>query len=257
MAITVVQAGSTSNNNGSNLDLTVTLAVVTAGNALIIWAQSGNLLSTPPAYLGSTATDGGSDSFTLLAQSNDTVHTQYGGLWFCNSSVGGFTTVTVSFSTIASGFGFSTMTVYEVSGLAASASDTGTTNVVAAGAGSSATNGDTAGAFTVGQTGELIVGGFFNDNGSATTWTAGTSPIVFTIPSGASTSLGGVNPHTLEYSVWAGSGSVNPTITLGTTDGYIAVGWGFKANVATALTLEDDSFKQFQPQPFDPIVSVW
>lgn len=256
MAITVVQAASNNNFSSSNLDITVTLTSITAGNALIVWAQSG--YGIQPTYVGSTATDGGSDTFTFLQQINDAANGQYGGLWFCNSSVGGFTTVTTKFSNFTSGDGFGTMTVYEVSGLAAGASDTGATNLVAGGSGSSATNGDTAGSFTPSQSGELVIGCFFNDSGGGTTWTAGTSPNVFTIPSGGSIQLGGgVNPHAIEYVIYNSTSAINPTVTLGGTGGYIAISWGFKPATGTASTFEDDSFVQFQPPAFDAIVSVW
>lgn len=226
MAITVVQAGSAANNTSTNSDVVVTLgAPVTAGNALIVFAQSS--YGSTPTYLGSTAIDGGLDAFTLLTQANDTTNLQFGGLWFCNSSAGGFTTVTVKFSGFAGGVGSGTMTVLEVSGLAASASDTGATHITAAG-GSSSTNGDTSGSFTTSQAGELIIAGFFNDNGAGTTWTAGTSPITFTIPSGGSTSLGGANPHAVQYGIQGAAGAINPAITLGAAGGYLAIGWGFK-----------------------------
>jgi hypothetical protein len=219
----VIQAASAANNSGSTLDVTATFgSSVGAGHSVIIFAQTG---ASSPTFTGSTATDGASDTFTLLAQVNDATNGQFGGMWVICSSAGGFTTATAKFSTVAGAF--STMTAYEVSGLAASCSDTGATNVV--GTGSAATNGDTSGSFTASQTGELIVAGFFQDGGATSTaWTAGTSPIAFTIPSGGNTSLGGNNPHALEYAVWTGSGSVNPTITLGTTGSYLAIGWGFK-----------------------------
>lgn len=230
MAVVVVQAASVANNTIATNDITASFSLnVTAGNAIISWAQSAGG-GSPPAYVGSTMTDLGLDAFTFLGPANDGVNDQYGGLWFCNSSAGGFKDVTFKDGTTLGVGAFSTMTVFEVSGLAANASDTGASNLVAAGAGSSATNGDTSGSFSVSQTGELIVAGFFTDtSGTAQSWTAGTSPIAFTIPTNGSTSLGGSNPHVMEYAVWTGSGPVNPTITLPTTDGYIAIGWGFKA----------------------------
>jgi hypothetical protein len=183
--------------------------------------------------------DGGGDAFILLTPVSDTASDQYGGLWFANISVGGFTTITFKISTLVAS-GFSTFIVLEVSGLSASASDTGTSSVT--NPGSAATNGDSTGSFTLSQTGELVIGCFFEDtSASALSWTAGTSPIAFTIPVNGSTSLGGSNPHAVEYAVWSGSGAINPAITLGNAAGYIAIGWGFKAASAAAFGFEESS----------------
>jgi hypothetical protein len=218
----VIQAANCANASGSTLDITCTLASnVTAGNAVIVFAQMSTGNSTPPSYTGGDVVDGGSDSFTLLKQQDDTVNQQYGGLWYKTGSGGGFTSVTFKGTHFATAI-FSSMVVMEVSGLLSNGSDTGTSQTTATG--SSATNGDATGSFSTSFDGEFIIGAFMDDTASGT-WTAGTSPIPFTIPAnGQYTGYA----TTIEYGTQIAHGAINPAITNSATDGYIAIGWGFR-----------------------------
>jgi hypothetical protein len=57
------------------------------------------------------------------------------------------------------------------------------------------------------------------------TFTAGTSPLTFTIPTnGQQSSI----PTACEYATESSITSLNPAITTSSTNGYIAIGEGFK-----------------------------
>ena len=234
--IQVVQAASNHNWTSSNLDVTCTFASnVTAGNAIIVYADSSDGASAP-TYTNAMGTDGGSpaDSFTLLGQVNDTntSEEQYGGLWYTTGSAGGFKTVTIKFSTISGLTGYSRIVAFEVSGLASNGADVGNTNIVHGTGGSSSNNGDTSGQFSTNNNGELIVAAF-GDIYDGGTWTAGTSPLTFTIPANGQDSTAIV---AMEYAIQTTKGSITPAITNNTTDGYIAMGWSFKAAGGNAYT---------------------
>lgn len=248
MAIVVVQAANAGQGNVATTNQTAVFGSnVTAGNAIIAagtWAYN-----TTRTALSGDVTDAGSDTFTVLTQVNDTVNTQILALYYTPSSTGGFKNVTLNSAGMAGvfGVGFDGIVVLEVSGLGATSSDTGNTHDAHAG-GSLATNGDTAGSFTPTANGDLIIAVFDSESGGslASTWSAGTSPVAYTIPTnGQFNSAGQV--IAIEYAVQTTAVAVNPTITYSATDGYIAIGWSFKAPAGAAVWIPATPWPQLAP----------
>jgi hypothetical protein len=221
MGISVVQAANANNIGGSNNNIIATFgANITPRNAVIVFAQTR--YSSPLTFTGSIMLDGPGDSFTLLQQVNDASNTKSGGFWFVNSSLGGSATITFNISSNPNGFGFTTMVALEVSGLSSNASDVGSVN---AATGSASCN---TGSFSTSQVGDLIIGAFCNNNQTGL-WTAGTSPLAFTIPTNGNSGSGGGLATSIEYAVWSGVGSMNPSMSTTFSSAYMAIGWSFLA----------------------------
>jgi hypothetical protein len=91
--------------------------------------------------------------------------------------------------------------------------------------GSTSTNADLCSSFTPGTSGDLILFGATDNNNNTTTFSAGTSPITFTVPAnGRSANL----LATMEYGTQPSAGAINPTFTGNTTNVYDGVCMGIK-----------------------------
>jgi len=224
-----------SNNSGSTADFSATFASnIPAGAAVIAvftWFNSGSNASAPNG--AGVIQDGPGDTFNSVQQGIDYMTDQSSiAMFVALNSAGGSATVTLHGS--ASGFGsnqgFNALIACYDTGIATSgASDAGTSNPATAGTsatGSSSTNGNALGSFTTGTSGDHIYVAFEDSQNNTASWTAGSTPITFTIPANASVGAGfGV---ALEVGTQASAGAINPAITANSADDFIAVGEGLK-----------------------------
>jgi hypothetical protein len=189
------------------------------------------------AASNSDIADGDGDTFTFLRSLDNTVANQSSGLWYTLSSAGGHTDVTFNRADKFTG-----LIALEVSGLASSSvDDGGSTNNNSAG--SSAANGDVATSFSTTVDGDGIFAFFFDSKNNTTTYTAGTSPFNFTIPSNAQNS---VYAMAVEWGVQTTHASIAAAITANTTNNFDAVVGAFKAAtvvvpVIQMMTVADQS----------------
>lgn len=221
MSITIVQSCTGANaSGGAGLTATATFGSnITAGNAVIVaFTYSDGGVATTCA--GNAISDGPGDTFTNLQQTDDLTNAQAVCIFWTASSNGGSKTVTLTGANTPENNGNLALVCIEVSGL--SGTDTGAGQNTS---GTTSTNGCNTTAFSTSTNGDLVVAAFMDTAAGSATWTAGTSPLTFTVPANGQSSFS----LALEYAIWASHGSVNPAATESAANTYIGVGFSFKA----------------------------
>jgi hypothetical protein len=85
--------------------------------------------------------------------------------------------------------------------------------------GSTSTNGDTVGSWTTTTNGDLILAMFYDSHNNTTVWTAGTTPLTFSLVV-SDTTMG----MAVQWGVQTTAGSINPAATGNTTTVYDSLG---------------------------------
>ena len=203
-----VQAATNDKNSAGAADIAATFGSGTAsGNGVavyVFWSESG---TTVPAT--GDISDSSSDTFTYV---NKCYLTGGGAcaMYLATTVTAGTTAITFKCSTntgTLSCNGYEGIVIMEIHGGSRVSDGSAGLNDHA---GSTSTNGDPCAAVTTATDGDLILFGATDYYSNSTTFTAGTSPLVGTVPTGGrSANL----LATMEYGTQATHGSITPTFT--------------------------------------------
>jgi hypothetical protein len=213
----VQSANATSGSGFPNL--TPTLGVgTTAGNAIVVYGTW--LASAAPTPAASNVTVAGSTCSVLdsVTDGADTAN----ALYLCTGVTTGTTTATLNLTSDATMNAVTSSAnaaiIFEIHNTTVKDGSTHAANT----AGTTATNGEVCGSgFTTTHGSDLIIFAITDRQSfGSTTWTAGTSPISFTIPTNGQVSN---KLMAVEYGTQSSAGAITPAITANTTDNYDAV----------------------------------
>lgn len=224
---TFVQAHSNDSNNSTPTDLTNTFSAgTTSGNGVVVyvfWSPS----SSPTPATGDI-TDPSGDTFTFINNVYAPTDAAGSAMYLATTVTAGTTVLTFKCSTNTATLkcgGFEGMTAFEIHGGSRLADGNNKTAGSPPPTGSTSSNADVCASFTPATSGDLIVFGATDVISNSTTFTAGTSPLTFTVPTGgSSTNL----LSTMEYGTQTSAAAINPAFTGNSTNLYIGNCMGIK-----------------------------
>jgi hypothetical protein len=198
-------------------NLTCTFSAgTTAGDGVLVFVFNGTSGSTPVPATGDVS-DASSDTFTYVNNMYSSLDTANAAMYLTTTATAGTTVVTYNClartSTLKCG-GFEGIVAFELKGGQRLSDGSATINSTT---GTTAANGDVCTSFTTLQNGDFIAFGATDITNNTTTFTAGTSPLTFTVPSNAT------SPNLLaemEYGYQSTAGAINPAFTANTSHHY-------------------------------------
>lgn len=218
-----VQACQAENNTGTASNLNCVFSSGTAsGNGVSIYVFWATTAANAPAT--GDISDPSSDTFTFVTSKFDSTNSAAGAMHLATTVTAGTTTLTFNCLARTATLhcnGFQGFVAFEVHG--GSRVSDGSNSVNAAG--STTANADVCTSITTGTSGDLIVFGATDTVSNTTTFSAGTSPLSFTVPTNGSTTN---KLATMEYGTQSSAGSINPAFTGSTTNTYVGVCMGIK-----------------------------